>query len=127
MNQDPAPATNLNMKRVNKTCMNLSWTNPVYNYDILDIQCLLNEENIKLEYNSYTRVSEKIFRQDVDNGRPASFVLKNLIPGGVYNCSITSVRKSSNYTAKTNSPTVYQITGNYQTPLKVQYSIQLMC
>lgn len=124
---EPAPVSNLFMKRINETAVELAWMAPVYFYDYLDMMCYLDEVHLRPEFGQASRkIGERLFPKQTSvaassrnlvNPPPAlvsstnRYTLGNLIPGAVYNCTLVTVRSVLNFTTRSRGETAYQMTG----------------
>lgn len=123
---EPAAVSNLFMKRLNETSIELVWVSPVYFYDYIDMMCHLDEYHVRFDYGPAVRkFGERLFpKQTALNvaSRNLNMIsmtssnrhtLNNLIPGGVYNCTLVTVRSVLNFTTRSRGETAYQMTGNF--------------
>lgn len=119
---EPAPVSNLFMKRNNETSIELIWMSPGYFYDYLDMICYLDEDIVRPEYGAAVRkISERLFPKSSQVSRNLApntplvssnrHPLNNLIPGAVYNCTLITVRSVLNFTTRSKGETAYQMTG----------------
>lgn len=118
---EPAAASNLFMKRVNETSIELVWMSPAYFYDYLEANCYLDEERL-VKSDMKTKISERLYPSKVAAAHilnsNASIVassnrhtLTGLISGAIYNCTLTTVRSVLNYTTRAKSDAAFQMTG----------------
>ena len=119
---EPQPAANLALNSINETCLELSWTNPNYFYDSLEISCELSDD---FRLKSKLQPAPTFLNRTISNQTPylSSLKLTDLTPGANYNCSITTNRVAGGaemLTSKSKSQSVNQLTKLGQAALMTQ-------
>lgn len=88
----------------------MTWTNPEYSYDSINLTCILNE---KYNFKSYER---KEYKSNLSlileraNDINEYFLLKNLIPGSNYTCWLITRITKNNFSLLIKSRQVHQTT-----------------